>query len=361
MEEIEVWTVDGSQVTRLAKSSQVESELLLEDVLVENPGLLIEDLILVGRQTPTEGGPLDLLGVDGDGRLVVFELKRGTLSRDAVAQIIDYASDLDRMSIDVLSDHISSNSGNHGIDQVEDFQSWYTNDLGFEDFESLKPLRMFLVGLGADDRTERMVRFLAENSGMDISLLTFHGFQYAGKIILAKQVEVEGLSPDQPVPRQRSRYLSSAERWMKLTDRVEEHRVSDLFSAVRKLFKECWRDSVERPGTTSLGIRLRDRKRAQGSAAYARVDPQNGGVTIVFYRHTVGLCIEGFRRSIEQIPFQTWPRGREDQALEVANTEIQFRITADEWETHKEKLTVLVQVVYEAWENQDADGGSDSS
>ena len=77
MEEIEVWTVDGSQVTRLAKSSQVESELLLEDVLVENPGLLIEDLILLGRQTPTEGGPLDLLGVDGDGRLVVFELKRG--------------------------------------------------------------------------------------------------------------------------------------------------------------------------------------------------------------------------------------------------------------------------------------------
>ena len=70
MEEIEVWTVDGSQVTRLAKSNQMESELLLEDVLVENPGLLLEDLILVGRQTPTEGGPLDLLGVDGDGRLV---------------------------------------------------------------------------------------------------------------------------------------------------------------------------------------------------------------------------------------------------------------------------------------------------
>ena len=57
--------------------------------------------------------------------------------------------------------------------------------------ESLKPLRMFLVGLGADDRTERMVRFLAQNSGMDISLLTFHAFDYNGKTILAKQVEVE--------------------------------------------------------------------------------------------------------------------------------------------------------------------------
>ena len=52
----------------------------------------MEPLTLVGRQTPTEGGPLDLLGVDGDGKLVVFELKRGTLLRDAVAQILDYAS-----------------------------------------------------------------------------------------------------------------------------------------------------------------------------------------------------------------------------------------------------------------------------
>ena len=60
----------------------------------------MEGLTLVGRQTPTEGGPLDLLGVDADGRLVVFELKRGTLSRDAVAQVVDYASYLNAMESD---------------------------------------------------------------------------------------------------------------------------------------------------------------------------------------------------------------------------------------------------------------------
>ena len=158
MEEIEVWTVDGSQVSRLAKSNQMESELLLEDVLVENPGLLLEDLILVGRQTPTEGGPLDLLGVDGDGRLVVFELKRGTLSREAVAQVIDYASYLDNMDLTDLAEHISENSGKHGIDKIDDFPAWYSQQEfeGSESLESLKPLRMVLVGLGADDRTERM-------------------------------------------------------------------------------------------------------------------------------------------------------------------------------------------------------------
>ncbi len=61
--------------------------------------------------------PLDLLGVDEDGRLVVFELKRGTLSRDAVAQIIDYASDLDSKSDSTLAEHISDNSGVGGIER----------------------------------------------------------------------------------------------------------------------------------------------------------------------------------------------------------------------------------------------------
>ena len=107
MEDIQIWSLDDSQVMQLVPSNRMESELLLEETLVNNPGLLLEDLTLVGRQTPTEGGPLDLLGVDGDGRLVVFELKRGTLSRDAVAQVIDYASDLDNMDLVNLANHIS--------------------------------------------------------------------------------------------------------------------------------------------------------------------------------------------------------------------------------------------------------------
>ena len=78
--------------------------------------------------------------------------------------------------------------------------------------ESLKPLRLFLVGLGADDRTERMVRFLAENSGMDISLLTFHGFAYDGRTLLARQVEVEGAAEPDRSPVEGDVPKSMAER-----------------------------------------------------------------------------------------------------------------------------------------------------
>lgn len=44
-------------------------------------------------------GWLDLLAIDGGGRLGVYEFKRGTLVREADFRIINYASDLDAMSI----------------------------------------------------------------------------------------------------------------------------------------------------------------------------------------------------------------------------------------------------------------------
>ena len=79
-------------------TQRTDTERLLEGTLVNHPDMLDPGLTLVGRQTRTDDGWLDLLGVDEDGRLVVFELKRGTLSRDAVAQVIEYASFLDAKS-----------------------------------------------------------------------------------------------------------------------------------------------------------------------------------------------------------------------------------------------------------------------
>ena len=111
MEEIKIWSVDDRGVVPVQPADAVPSELLLERTLVSHPEILIPGLKLVGRQTPTEGGPLDLLGVDEDGRLVLFELKRGMLSRDVVAQVIDYASYLDSLDDDTLGRHISDNSG----------------------------------------------------------------------------------------------------------------------------------------------------------------------------------------------------------------------------------------------------------
>ncbi len=253
MEDIQIWSIDGSQVAQLEPSNQMESELLLEEVLVSNPGLLMEGLILVGRQTPTEGGPLDLLGLDEDGKLVVFELKRGTLSRDAVAQIIDYSSYLNAMDLVDLANHISESSGAHGIDEIEDFKEWYGQDFG--ELESLKPLRMFLVGLGVEGTTERMVKYLA-NGDIDISLLTFHGFLYNGKLLLAKQVEVAGDKGSGSRPPRPSR----SEREKKLDDRAKSSGIYDSYTSVRAMFRKSWPGSGERPINLGMNITLPPRE-----------------------------------------------------------------------------------------------------
>ena len=308
MEDIQIWSINGKQAVELNQASQMESENLLEDVLVRNPSLLMEDLILVGRQTPTEGGPLDLLGVDGDGRLVVFELKRGTLSRDAVAQIIDYASYLDSMEFADLASHISENSGAHGIDGIDDFQDWYSNQ-DFVGLESLKPLRLLLVGLGTDDRTERMVRFLAQNSEMDISLLTFHGFSYEGRTMLAKQVEVDGSEDSDSRPTKRRRSVDELREL--LNNRIERFEKRELFDAVREMFKRSWLESYsERPGAHGLGIRIRDRT-GSGRSQYARIDALREIVRLVLFRRAIDLCRDEIKVLLEEVPYQTHPRNRD--------------------------------------------------
>ncbi len=192
MKHIQLWSIrndaNGIAAVPAASKESTETEAMLEDLLVRSPALLAEGLTLIGRQLPTEGGPLDLLGVDEDGRLVVFELKRGTLTRDAVAQVLDYASDLKEAEPEQVTRLIQDHSGRLGIDKFEDFEDWYSEQYPNSDGLLTASPKMVLVGLGADDRARRMVNFLAD-SGMDIELLTFHAFETDGKVFLARQIE----------------------------------------------------------------------------------------------------------------------------------------------------------------------------
>jgi hypothetical protein len=82
---------------------------------------------------------------------------------------------------------------------------------------------------------------------MDISLITFHGFAYGGKTLFARQVHVEGVADSES--RSGSRYVSVAERRARLDERVEESGVSELFGAVREMFRENWPVFRMRPGS----------------------------------------------------------------------------------------------------------------
>lgn len=235
MKAIRLWRIDtslenGRRVEQLEAVAETETERLLEDILTANPGLLMPDLKLVGRQTETPGGSLDLLGVDGDGALVVFELKRGTLTREAVAQVIDYGSFLSSLDADELAAHISQRSGNLGIEAIGDFSSWYQEEYAKPLEDHLRP-RLVLVGLGADERTRRMVEFLSSGD-FDVSLITFHAFELDRGIALARQVEVE--APSCPASASATK-IGNLER---LKERTSKLRVDGHYFEVARSVRE---------------------------------------------------------------------------------------------------------------------------
>lgn len=257
MDELSIWTLKGGEagtveaVQTVSKSDLLESRL--EETLVRRPDMLEPGIQLVGRQTPTDGGPSDLLGVNKHGRLVIFELKRAAITRDAVTQCIDYASALDAMDPETLANHIAKCSGHGGIKAIENFETWYEEHFDENEISALLPPRMVLVGLGVDARAERMARFL-QAGGIDITVLTFYGFQHGGETLLARQVEVEHDS--QPNSRRRG-YKSPSEKRQDLADNLSERGLSDLFESIRQALATALPNSSQRTGSEGVSFILR--------------------------------------------------------------------------------------------------------
>ena len=182
--DIRLWSIDEllERATELAPDKWTEKEEDLERLLTLNPEVLMPGLNLVARQAPTEGGLLDLLGIDGNGRMIVFELKREKLARDSVAKIIDYSSYLDSLSEKAIADYIVDHSGKFGVEKIDDFQNWYEERYGNSEVE-LRPVRMMLVSFDADAAAQRMVEFLNER-GVAIAIHTLSKYKSENETLL---------------------------------------------------------------------------------------------------------------------------------------------------------------------------------
>lgn len=75
----------------------VRSEKDLEDYLVDNPSLLGEDLLIIGRQVGTVGGIIDLLAIDSTGAISIVELKLGKALPAILAQVLGYRRSIKRL------------------------------------------------------------------------------------------------------------------------------------------------------------------------------------------------------------------------------------------------------------------------
>ena len=347
MQKIKLWSVESSgsrKATAVADIDTTETEQQLEDLLVNSPDLLMDNLTLVGRQLPTEGGPLDLLGVDAEGRLVLFELKRGTLTRDAVAQALDYASDLAVLGEDKFARLIDEHSGQNGIEAREGFADWYQQEFQNEIGSLLtNPPKIVLVGLGADERARRIVNFLAQR-GIEIQLLTFHGFTHEGKLFLARQVE--SIAPTTTTNGATKKRNQAA-----LHEAAEQLGVKEFLEEVAS-FIEARMPSYRWPGKTSYSFSLQE-KTSEGRPtlrSYATLyldTKQRGSLLLTLMPRAVKIAGDAVDRFCADVSVAVRNQ-KSYSALDVS-------MSRDGWTTMSPPLKQLLLAIVDGWKRSVGD------
>lgn len=331
--DIEVWEIDRKSRSgmKLGVAEQFETEEMLEDVLVANPAMLMSGVTLVGRQVPVRTGYADLLGIDENGRLVVFELKRGKLTRDAVAQVLDYCSYLEELPDSEIATLIAKSSGSGGISKIEDFEEWYGSQGG----DSIKPVRMKLVGLGIDAAASRMVEFLAER-GIDISLISYHGYSRRNGTLLARQIQyavsLGSHPPHEDQVRRKSKEHGVEELW-------RDARAS-LDYSVETYYTSSGITYQQRPITLPVNVRVR------GSHSVTIDGP--GTLRITFYPAAIDLCPDEFEKLKETIKFKS-EKPPNAPWTQRAPKQWYCRLDENSWQSGKAHIIEFVRTVENTW------------
>jgi hypothetical protein len=169
--DIKAWEIINGQlkplVTSLANEGRKEA-LDLEEWIASDPSIVRPGLRVIGRQVSTRSGPLDLLAIDRSGNLVVIELKRDRLPREALAQAVDYASDVASWSIDKIGEVCTRYTG----ESIEDVLSEAFPDIDLEALTINETQRITLVGFAIDPALERMIEWLSGAYGVAINAVS---------------------------------------------------------------------------------------------------------------------------------------------------------------------------------------------
>ena len=140
---------DGSAVP--VSEEKLATEEQIESALESAPELLGTDALIIGRQTQTPSGPLDLLALDGDAQLVVIEIKRNRTPREVLAQTIDYAAWVATLTFDKVESIYAKYRaalGHEDPDLAADFEERFGEQL-----DTLGDIpRMVVVAAHLDDR-----------------------------------------------------------------------------------------------------------------------------------------------------------------------------------------------------------------
>lgn len=168
--EIKTWQIiDGKLVpveSSLAEAGLKEKEDL-EQWIKSTPTIIGTDIAIIGEQVQTASGPLDFLGIDSSGNTVIIELKRGRLPREALAQVIDYASDVSGWDISRFEEICQA----YTKQSFENYLTQEFNEIELEDLAINQSQRLLLVGFSIEESMSRMIEWLSEKYSIAINAI----------------------------------------------------------------------------------------------------------------------------------------------------------------------------------------------
>lgn len=191
--EVGIWKL-GKKLEKVA-FARMDSEEKLERTLAEDISVLSPGLMLIGRQIPTAHGKyIDLLTMDSEGNLSIIELKKHKTPREAVAQLLDYASWVQTLTYEEISDIYAAN--NDGKEFEKGFADIFDSN---PPDEINKEHQLVLVAAELDSSSERIINYLAERFGVPINAVFFRYFQdglneYLARTWLIDPQEAEAIS-----------------------------------------------------------------------------------------------------------------------------------------------------------------------
>jgi len=183
-----IWKI-GDKPEKL-KPVGMTDESLLEEQVMQDIAILNADWLLIGRQVRTDFDKfIDLLALDGDGNVIIIELKRDKTPREVVAQAIDYASwvvNLDEAQISAIY-HQFAQSYDRAHDSLEAaFEARFGVALASTDVQLNSAHEMVVVATKLDAGTERIINYLNTHANIAINALFFSAFADGGNQYLSR-------------------------------------------------------------------------------------------------------------------------------------------------------------------------------
>lgn len=153
----------------------LDLEKRIQDWVEQDLSLIGVDGIILGREVWTAHNKrIDLLAMDEEGNLIIIELKRDASARDIVAQVLDYASWVCKLTTNEVHEIAQAGRG-------KSLAEIYREKFGKAPPETLNAThQMVIVASEVDEATKRIIEYLSEEHDVGINASFFNIFGAEG-------------------------------------------------------------------------------------------------------------------------------------------------------------------------------------